>query len=80
MAQLLKFHLLDGRLTVTDLTNLLTQGNGSAAVITQGGALKFALVQGQGVVINDAARPTVYDIQTGNGVIHVINGVLIPAN
>ncbi len=48
-----------------------------SAETLQGGEIAIEVVDGD-VVLNDSVRVTQTDIQTSNGVIHVIDAVLLP--
>ena len=70
LADLLQYHVVSGNFKSTDLTN------GQEIVTLQGKKLKVT-INAEGVFINNA-KVTAADIIVGNGVIHVINAVLIP--
>jgi transforming growth factor-beta-induced protein len=53
-------------------------GAGSGTIRTlQGGRVKFAVVDG-GVVLNDNVKVLITDVKASNGIIHVIDTVLMP--
>ncbi len=70
LARVLTYHVLPGRITSTQITQ------DSEQTTVEGGVLHIA-VNGA-VTVNDATviQP---DVEAGNGVIHVIDRVLIPA-
>ncbi|MCO6479360.1 MAG: fasciclin domain-containing protein, partial [Phaeodactylibacter sp.] len=70
LAQILLYHVLGAEVLSTDLND------GQMAETLQGENITVTL-DGGNVLINDALV-TVADIQTDNGVVHVINAVLIP--
>ncbi len=70
LANILLFHAVSG---VASTQNVM---DGTAIGSLQGGNLTFSIT-GNGVMINDA-NVTVLDIRTDNGVVHVIDAVLLP--
>lgn len=80
---ILAYHAVAGAVTSGDLVKLINENGGKATVSTvMGGALTAELVDGK-VVITDAkggkSTVTAADVQTSNGVIHVTDGVFLPA-
>ena len=59
------------RVEAADVVNL------TSAETLQGSDISIAVVDGS-VILNDTVRVTVTDIMASNGIIHVIDGVLIP--
>lgn len=70
LTDILKYHVVPGNVMSTDLSD------GMTAATVQGAELTFTIKDGS-VYVNDAMVVTA-DIETSNGVIHVINGVLLP--
>jgi uncharacterized surface protein with fasciclin (FAS1) repeats len=70
LTQILTYHVVPGKVMSTDITD------GMTATTVQGADLTFTIKDGS-VYVNDAMVVTA-DIETSNGVIHVIDGVLIP--
>ena len=79
---LLTYHVVPGRLTAADLTRQIQAGGGTASLTTVNGARLTARAAGGGVTITDGAggtaRVTQADVLQSNGVIHVIDKVLMP--
>ena len=71
LASILTYHVVSGKVTSSDVVKL------SQADSVGGPTLKIT-TEGGKVMINDATVTTA-DIETSNGVIHVIDKVLIPA-
>ncbi|HNQ38352.1 MAG TPA: fasciclin domain-containing protein, partial [Prolixibacteraceae bacterium] len=71
LADILKYHVLAGSVKSTDLSD------GMTATTLLGKDIKVT-INANGVFINNA-KVTVADIMTDNGVVHVIDAVLIPA-
>ncbi len=70
LADILKYHVLAGSVKSTDLSD------GMTATTLLGKDIKVT-INANGVFINNA-KVTVADIMTDNGVVHVIDAVLIP--
>ncbi len=69
LASILTYHVVSGKVMSTDLTD------GMEATALSGDVLKFTI--GDSVLVNDATV-TIADVPVSNGVIHVIDKVLIP--
>jgi uncharacterized surface protein with fasciclin (FAS1) repeats len=83
LTTILTYHVVAGKVTSTDLIALIKQHGGTATITTlSGGKLKARLV-GDKIVITDAkggvTAVTTADVMTSNGVIHVTDGVFLPA-
>jgi uncharacterized surface protein with fasciclin (FAS1) repeats len=70
LAKILEYHVIAGKVTAADITN------GMTAKTLEGSTVKFTVKDGK-VYVNGALVTTA-DVAASNGVIHVINGVLIP--
>lgn len=78
----LTYHVVAGKLMAKDVLAAIKAGGGKAVVTTvQGGKLTASLM-GNRVMLTDAkgrmAHVTTADLDTTNGVIHVIDGVVLP--
>jgi uncharacterized surface protein with fasciclin (FAS1) repeats len=78
----LTYHVVPGKLMAKDVLGAITAGGGKAVVTTvQGGKLTASVVGGK-VMLTDAKGRTSYvtaaDLDTTNGVIHVVDTVLLP--
>ncbi len=76
LADLLKYHVVAGEVNAADIPLGVTQ----VPTIKEGGDTKVITTRWGNNVTVDFARVTTADIQTSNGVIHVIDKVLIPTN
>lgn len=71
LTQVLLYHLVAGKVMAADVVGL------NAATTVQESDIKIAVVDGN-VVLNDSATVTATDIKASNGVIHVIDTVILP--
>ncbi len=71
LISILTYHVVPGKVMSTDLTD------GMTAETLQGGELTVDL--DNGVMINDATVTTA-DVETSNGVIHIVDKVILPAS
>lgn len=83
LAKVLTYHVVLGRHTAADLMRMIRQGNGSATLRTASGGTLTAMMNGpMNVTLRDesgnVASISTYDVLQSNGVIHVINKVLLP--
>ncbi|MDZ7588806.1 MAG: fasciclin domain-containing protein [Parasphingorhabdus sp.] len=84
LVKLLTFHVLPGKMTGAMLMEKIKAGGGEAMVTTVAGMpLKLTVVSGD-IAITDGLGGTSYvqqaDVMQKNGVVHTVNGVLLPKN
>jgi len=82
LTKVLTYHVVPGRYTAKDLMAKIKEGGGKAMLKTvEGEELTFA-ADGKSISITDAkgdtSRVTIPDVLQSNGVIHVVNTVLLP--
>ncbi len=79
----LRAHVVEGRVTAADLAQQIEAGGGSATIRTVGGGTLNAMREGGNIVLmgGNGTRAVVSAADAGasNGVIHVIDGVLLPS-
>ena len=77
LTKILTYHVVPGRLEASDLTDgkMLTTVEGDELTVRRSGN-KVMIVDGKG----DAARVTIANVNQSNGVIHVVDTVLLPAS
>lgn len=79
---ILTYHIVPGVVTAADLGRAIEQGDGKAEIATIGGGNLTATRDGGAIVISDGsggqARVTQADMLQSNGVVHVIDKVLVP--
>jgi uncharacterized surface protein with fasciclin (FAS1) repeats len=83
LTAVLTYHVVAGRLTGADLMQKVRDGGGSATLTTVQGDALIVTADGAGLIITDAkgraAHVTIGDVMQSNGVIHVVDEVLLPA-
>jgi len=79
---ILTYHVVAGRLDSKELVRLIKAGNGTAELTTVAGGKLWVMMQGKHIVLKDEkggmAEVTIKDVYQSNGVIHVIDHVLMP--
>ena len=71
LKDILLYHVLSQAVPAADVVNF------EAAETTQGENVSIAVVDGE-VVLNDSAKVVIPDIEASNGIIHVIDSVILP--
>jgi uncharacterized surface protein with fasciclin (FAS1) repeats len=78
----LTYHVIAGNFTASDVVAAIEKGNGKAELKTVSGGTLTAMLDGKSVKIEDAngnvATVTIADVNQSNGVIHVVDTVLLP--
>jgi uncharacterized surface protein with fasciclin (FAS1) repeats len=81
LTNLLSYHVVAGRYTAKDLTAMVKQGGGKASLTTVQGEPLLVMQAGKQLEITDAkgniANVTIDDVMQSNGVIHVVDKVLM---
>lgn len=82
LTKILTYHVVAGKVTSKDLAKLIKKGHGKATLKTVEGGVITASMSGKNIVLTDekggTATVTIADVYQSNGVIHVINSVLMP--
>lgn len=82
LTSVLTYHVVPGRLTASSIDAMIKKGKGSARLTTVQGEPLTARMQGKWLVLTDAkggtSRVTIPNVMQSNGVIHVIDTVLMP--
>jgi uncharacterized surface protein with fasciclin (FAS1) repeats len=83
LTTILTYHAVAGKVTSADLVALIKKSGGAAKLTTVAGQTLTARLSGDKIVITDAkggtTAVTTADVATSNGVIHVTDGVFLPA-
>ncbi|HXO77372.1 MAG TPA: fasciclin domain-containing protein, partial [Puia sp.] len=79
---ILTYHVVAGRLDSKELASLIKAGNGTAVLTTVAGGKLWVMMKGNHIVLKDEkggmAEVTIKDVYQSNGVIHVIDHVVMP--
>ena len=82
LTKVLTYHVVPGRMDSAALAQQIRAGNGRAMLKTASGGMLVATMSGSNVLITDekggSATVTIADVYQSNGVIHVVNKVLLP--
>jgi len=82
LAGILTYHVVAGELNAEAVAAAIEAGNGTATIETVSGGTLTAMVQGGNVVLKDeqgnTATVTTTDVEASNGVIHIIDTVVMP--
>ncbi len=78
----LTYHVVSGRWSSAAIAKMIKDGNGTAEVKTVAGGKLWLMMEGKKLAIKDenggVAYVTIKDVNQRNGVIHVIDHVLLP--
>lgn len=82
LTRLVTLHLVSGRHSSADLIRRIRAGNGTATLTTVAGEPLTLTLTGAIVTLTDAGGNKSYvevaDVRETNGVMHIVNGVLVP--
>lgn len=78
LGAILTYHVVAGKLMAADVVAAINAGGGAATVDTVNGAAITVELVGGDVVINGTATVIQTDLEADNGVVHVIDAVLLP--
>jgi len=82
LVALLRYHIVPGTMTTEQLEARIVAGGGRATLTTLGGQPLTATMTGDVITLTSASGNRSYveaaDVAQANGVIHVVNGVLVP--
>lgn len=82
LTNVLTYHVVPGRLTSSSIGALIRKGKGSATLTTVQGEPLIARMKGNTLLLTDAkggtSRVTIANVIQSNGVIHVVDTVLMP--
>ena len=82
LTSVLTYHVVAGRMTSTDIAAAIRAGNGTAKFATVQGGMLSARMMGDKLVLTDAkggkSTVTIANVMQSNGVIHVVDTVLLP--
>ncbi|SOD92345.1 Uncaracterized surface protein containing fasciclin (FAS1) repeats [Spirosoma fluviale] len=82
LTKILTYHVVAGKMGAADVVKAIKDGGGKATLNTVSGGTLTAMMKGKNVVLMDAkggtSTVTIADVNQSNGVIHVIDTVLMP--
>ena len=82
LIKVLTYHVVAGRMSATDLKKAIKAGKGKAELTTVSGGKLWAMMKGNMIELKDEkggmATVTQGDVFQSNGVIHVIDAVVLP--
>ncbi len=82
LTKVLTYHVVAGKLDAAAISKAITAGGGKATLKTVSGGTLTATAVGGGVTVTDesggSAKVTIADVIQSNGVIHVVDKVLLP--
>jgi uncharacterized surface protein with fasciclin (FAS1) repeats len=82
LKKVLTYHVVAGKMSSKDLWKAIKAGNGWATLKTVSGGVLKASIMSKVIVLTDEkggmSKVTIADVNQSNGVIHVIDSVLLP--
>jgi uncharacterized surface protein with fasciclin (FAS1) repeats len=82
LTKILTYHVVAGRLGAKELSKAIREGHGKAELNTVSGGKLWASMQSKNITLTDekgnTANVTISNVYQSNGVIHVIDTVLLP--
>ncbi len=82
LAKILTYHVVPGRLDSKAIAKLIKAGHGKATLKTASGGTLTAWMKGDSLVLQDekggTSMVTIVNVYQSNGVIHVVDTVLLP--
>jgi uncharacterized surface protein with fasciclin (FAS1) repeats len=82
LTNILTYHVVSGRMTSTVIAAKIKAGKGKATLTTVQGERLTASMQGRNLILTDAkggkSRVSIGNVMQSNGVIHVVDTVLMP--
>jgi len=82
LTKILTYHVVAGKMGSKDIAKAIKAGMGTATLKTVSGGTLKASFQGKDIILTDEkggmSRVTIADVNQSNGVIHVVDTVLMP--
>ena len=82
LTKVLTYHVVAGKWDAAAISKMIADGKGMATIKTVSGGTLTAKASGMGVTVTDekggVAKVTIADVYQSNGVIHVVDKVLLP--
>jgi uncharacterized surface protein with fasciclin (FAS1) repeats len=82
LSKVLTYHVVAGRMDSKSIAKAIKKGKGTATLKTVSGGRLMAMMSGNDLILRDekggTSRVTIGDVYQSNGVIHVVDTVLMP--
>jgi uncharacterized surface protein with fasciclin (FAS1) repeats len=82
LVKVLTYHVIAGKVSSSDLVKMIKDGGGKAELTTvEGGKITASISDGKVILADEkggSATVTIADVFQSNGVIHVVDSVLLP--
>ena len=82
LTKILTYHVVAGKMNAKDIAAKIKAGNGKATLTTVQGGTLTAMMKGKKLILTDEkggmSTVTIADVNQSNGVIHVVDTVLMP--
>ena len=82
LTKVLTYHVVAGNMNSKSIAKAIKKGNGHAEFTTVAGGKLMAMMDGKTLVLTDEkggkSRVTIANVRQSNGVIHVVDSVLLP--
>ncbi|SDH60298.1 fasciclin domain-containing protein [Winogradskyella thalassocola] len=82
LQSVLTYHVLAGKFSGKDIMKTIKKGGGKATFKTVNGAMLTAMMDGKSLILKDESgnksMVTIADVNQSNGVIHVVDTVVLP--
>jgi len=82
LQSILTYHVVAGKMNASTIAKAIKMGNGKAMLKTVSGGTLTAWMKGKKIYITDengnSAKVAIADVNQSNGVIHVIDAVVLP--
>ena len=79
---ILTYHVVAGKMNASDIAKAIKAGKGTATLKTVSGGTLIAMMKGKNLIITDEnggqSKVTIADVNQSNGVIHVVDTVVLP--
>ena len=79
---ILTYHVVAGKMNASDIAKAIKTGKGKATLKTVSGGTLTAMMKGKDLIITDEnggmSKVTIADVNQSNGVIHVVDTVVLP--
>jgi uncharacterized surface protein with fasciclin (FAS1) repeats len=81
---ILTYHVVAGKMNSSEIAKAIKKGKGKAILKTVSGGILTATMKGKDLILTDekggTSKVTIADVNQSNGVIHVIDTVVLPKN